>query len=240
MNRSPILPLVTASLAIGLAFPICSDAQQRKPMADIDTDAMTGETQFSAPCGSDHMNLIWAIPIEFWKASFALDATMTEQQRSEVIGSLEKFAIFGVVQADIAETGAFDFYREEELIAALKMAFTDSDGNTHIISRAESIPDQTQHLLDAIKPVLTAAMGPLGQNFHFIVIKDENGVRGGRAWDPYAFGELTINLKTRDGAPLSAKLAGPIDALFVPRKCPNGKNAHVTWKFCPWTGVELE
>ena len=231
-----------ASFAMLLAFPVSSDAQQRKAMADIDTDAMTGETQFSAPCSSGHMNLIWAIPVEFWKASFASDDSMSEQQRTEIIASLEDFVIVGVVQADIGDSGAFDFYSEEEVTAALKIAFTDTDGRTRSIAEAEDIPEATQQLLNAIKPILTAAMGQMGQNFHFVVIKDEaTGSDGSkrRAWDPYAFGELTLSLKSREGAALSAKLPGPIDALFVPRKCPNGKNAHVTWKFCPWTGVEL-
>lgn len=241
MKRFLIPALVATSLAMALAFPVRSDAQQRKPMADIDTDAITGEMQFSAPCGADHMNLIWAIPVEFWQAVFAQDPSMTEQQRTEILAALQEFVIFGVVQADIAETGAFDFYSEAEIVAALNMVFIDADGKSRVIEKSASVPDDAQRLLSSMTPVLTAAMGQLGQNLHFIVVKDEASVSAdGRAWDPYAFGELTMNLKNRDGAVLSAKLAGPIDALFVPRKCPNGKNAHVTWKFCPWTGVELE
>ncbi len=243
MNRSLIFPLVTASLAMVLAFPVRSDAQQRKAMADVDIDALTRETQFSAPCGADHMNLIWAIPVEFWKVVFEQDPSMTDSQRVELIAALQKFVVFGVVQANIAETGAFDFYSRAEIAGALNMAVTDADGKSRVIVKSESVPADAQQLLDAIKPILTAAMGPLGQNLHFIVVKDEGGVSesdAGRAWDPYAFGELTMNLKTRNGAALSAKLAGPVDALFVPRKCPNGNSAHVTWKFCPWTGVELK
>jgi len=245
MNLAPILPLVTVGLSVLLAFPLRSDAQQRKAAVDVDIDAMTGETQFSAPCGVDHMNLIWAIPVEFWKVVFAQDPSMAESQRAEIIGALQEFVIFGVVQADITEAGAFDFYSEAEVSAAMTMAFTDGDGNARAIEKSESVPDDAQLLLSSMKPVLTAAMGPLGQNFHFIVVKDKDGIsdsnsEAGRAWNPYAFGELTVNLKNRAGAALSAKLEGPVDALFVPRKCPNGKNAHITWKFCPWTGAELD
>jgi hypothetical protein len=34
-------------------------------------------------------------------------------------------------------------------------------------------------------------------------------------------------------------LETPLNSLFVPRTCPNGKPAHVSWKFCPWGGERL-
>ena len=208
-------------------------------MVDVDTDALTGQTQFSAPCGADHMNLIWVIPIEFWKAAFEQDPSMTAQQRAQIIGALEEFVIFGIVQADISDVGAFDFYSNAEVSGGLKMSYTDTEGNSRAIKLADEVPSDAQQLLGAMKPILTAAMGNMGQNFHFMVVEDNDGT-GKRAWDPYAFGDTTVELKTRGGAELKAKLEGPVDALFVPRKCPNGKDAHVSWKFCPWTGEKLD
>jgi hypothetical protein len=200
---------------------------------------MTTQTQFSAPCGAEHMNLIWVIPVEFWKAAFEQDPSMDAAQRAEIVGALEEFVIFGIVQADISSFGSFNFYPESEVAGGLKLSYTDAEGKARAIKLADQIPPDAEQLLGAMKPILSAAMGNMGENFHFMVVKDEDGT-GGRAWDPYAAGTLTVNLKARTGDELAAELDGPIDALFVPRKCPNGKDAHVTWKFCPWTGEKLD
>ena len=239
MKCRALLSLLVFTCFCVVALAPNAFAQERKDAVDIDTDAMTSQTQFSAPCGADHMNLIWVIPIEFWKAAFAQDPSMTPQQRAEIIGALEEFVIFGVVQADISNLGAFNFYSESEVRGAVKLSFTDANGNARAIKLADTIPPDAQALLGAMKPILTAAMGNMGQNFHFLVVKDEDG-QGGRAWDPFAFGKLSVGLQSRDGKALNAELDSPVDALYVPRKCPNGKDAHVTWKFCPWTGQELK
>ena len=214
-------------------------AQQRRASADVDIDGLTADTQISAPSGGDHMNMIWAIPIEFWKAAFAADASMTPTQRAEIIGALEEYVVIGIVQADIGDAGDFDFYTEGEVRKELNMSFTDADGNNRPIIPTDQVGTDAQQLLATLKPMLSAAMGNMGENLHFIVVDDDAG-EAGRTWDPYAVGVLHVDLKTRAGEALNGKMAGPINALFVPRKCPNGKDAHVTWKFCPWTGEALK
>lgn len=241
MKRFPLAPLLSAACGIALLFASAQGAaaQERKAMADIDTDGLTGDTQFSAPCGPDHMNLIWAIPIEFWKAAFAADPSMTPAQQAEIVGALEEYLIIGVVQADIGDAGEFDFYSEDEVRASMAMSFVGENGKRREIAPTNEVGPEAQQLLAALKPMLGAAMGNMGQNLHFIVVNDEAG-EGARTWDPYEAGEFVVNLKTRTGAALEGVMDGPINALFVPRKCPNGKDAHVTWKFCPWTGEALE
>jgi hypothetical protein len=239
MKRSRFALLLSAVCGISLLLNSIAGAQERKPMAAIDTDGLTGDTQISAPCGSDHMNLIWAIPVEFWKAAFASDPSMTPAQSAEIIGALEEYVIIGIVQADIGDAGQFDFYSEDEVRGALNMSFTDADGKAREIVPTNQVGLEAQQLLAALKPMLSAAMGNMGQNLHFIVINDDAG-ESGRTWDPYAPGVLAVDLKTRAGKALEGRMEGPINALFVPRKCSNGKDAHVTWKFCPWTGEELK
>lgn len=239
MKRFSLALLWFAVCGLSLILNPNAIAQERKAMADIDSDALTGDTQISAPCGADHMNLIWVIPIEFWKAAFAADASMTPAQKAEIIGALEEYVIFGIVQADIGDLGEFDFYTEGEVRKELKMSFADAEGKSRPIAPTDQVGQEAQQLLAALKPMLSAAMGNMGQNLHFVVVNDDAG-EAGRTWDPYAGGVLNVDLKTRDGKALNGKMDGPINALFVPRKCPNGKDAHVTWKFCPWTGEVLK
>lgn len=239
MKRFCLVPLWFAVCGLFLVLNPNAEAQERKAMVDINSDALTGDTQISAPCGSDHMNLIWAIPIEFWKAAFAGDPSMTPAQKAEFIGALEEYVIIGIVQADIDDAADFDFYSEGEVRKSLKMSFTDADGKSRSIVPTDEVGREAQQLLAALKPMLSAAMGNMGQNLHFIVVNDDAG-EAGRTWDPYASGVLNVDLQTRGGKALEGRMDGPINALFVPRKCPNGKDAHVTWKFCPWTGKELK
>ena len=208
-------------------------------MADVDPDTLSSDTRISAPCDGDHMNLIWAIPVEFWKAAFVKDPSMTPAQKAEIIRAIEEYIIIGIVQADIRVTGDFEFYSEVEIRNQLKMSFTDAMGKTRPISPTDQVGPDAQQLLAELKPMLSAAMGKMGQNLYFIVVNDDAG-EAGRTWDPYAPGVLNVDLKTRADKALEGRMEGPINALFVPRKCPNGKDAHVTWKFCPWTGEALK
>lgn len=81
-------------------------------------------------------------------------------------------------------------------------------------------------------------MGNLGSNMHFFVLADRNA-NDERIIDPYEVNALRIGLKKSDGERLNVVLETPLNSLFVPRTCPNGKPAHVSWKFCPWGGERL-
>ena len=82
-------------------------------------------------------------------------------------------------------------------------------------------------------------MGNLGSNMHFFVLNDELE-SSPRLIDPYLKGHISIQLERRDEVQLDARIEMPLNSLFIPRKCPNGMDAHVSWKFCPWTGKPLE
>lgn len=94
-------------------------------------------------------------------------------------------------------------------------------------------------MLEMIKPVLGSAAGNLGLNMHFFVL-DDNNTEKRRKMDPYQFGELNFQIGERNGELMKATLSLPLNSLYLPRKCPNGKDAHVTWEYCPWTGEKLE
>ena len=83
------------------------------------------------------------------------------------------------------------------------------------------------------------AMGNLGENMHFFVLPDVDSA-GARLVSPHEFGTVEVKLGGRDSSsPVQLSVELPLDALFVPRVCPNGKPAHVTWTHCPWGGSKL-
>ena len=232
--------IITGAAVIFWGFCVWSGfAQKPKAFKDVDSDALTTETQLSAPCGSDEMNLVWVIPIEFWQVVFAQDPSITDAEADEVLNVLKGLVLVGVIQANISDLGAFDFYSEDEVKTGFRLIGVDQAGKRSPISEVAKIPDDAKILLETMRPILTAAMGNMGRNLHFIVMEDSNA-GGGRAIDPYSSGKLEVHLVNRDGNPLKAEMEMPINSLFIPRKCPNGKDAHVTWKFCPWTGQKLD
>jgi len=213
-------------------------ALQKKPVESIDSDELTDETQIFAPCEDDQFNLVWWIPIEFWDNVFSSDKTISASERELMLKTLSPYSIIGICQADISDFGTFDFYEKSEVEKNLDIKYVSKDNKSIEIKPAEKIDPDVNLMLNMMKPVLTAAMGNMGENFHFYVIS-EKSERNERQINPYEAGFLQFTLGCRDRTFLKATLEFPLNSLYVPRKCPNGKYAHVSWKYCPWTGEKL-
>jgi hypothetical protein len=93
-------------------------------------------------------------------------------------------------------------------------------------------------MIKMMSPMLEASLGKMGKNLQFFVLDDEVG--GKRLISPYDNSALRVSLTSKSGAAISPLvLEMPVDALFVPRTCPNGKPAHISWVVCPWDGTKL-
>jgi hypothetical protein len=58
---------------------------------------------------------------------------------------------------------------------------------------------------------------------------------------PYEAGTLRFTMgASGDLTAIEGGIETPMNALFVPRLCPNGRPAHVSWKVCPWDGTALK
>jgi hypothetical protein len=212
---------------------------QKKNIKDINTEKFTDDTQLYAPCGDNHLNILWWMPFEYWNATFEKDGSMSKSEKEEALNVFKPYSLLAVCQSDISDFGAFKFYTKDEIKEHLKITLITSDNKSKEIIPLEQISPDMKLFLNIFKPILSAAMGNMGDNLHFFVLsdKDENGKR---VIDPYDQGSIKFNIKKRSGESLEAKLELPIDSLYVPRLCPNGKPAHVSWNYCPWTGKKLE
>ncbi len=213
---------------------------ERKALSDVDTDAFTTDCQVTPSAGDDHLALVWWIPIEFWEAVFAADPSMSLADKQTMLDALSGVTLLAVVQADISNFGAFSYYSKKEVAQNMTITYLDtSSQREETLVPLTKVNEELEILLGVFQPILGAAMGNLGTNFHFYVLNDKQG-NSGRVIDPYEAGELTVELETTDGNRIEGTIELPINALFIPRKCPNGKDAHVTWEYCPWTGEKLE
>ena len=162
---------------------------------------------------------------------------MSQADRDEVIDVLRNYSLLAVVQADIQALGNFRFYDLDTVAESLEITL-ESAGRRARLEPLEQVSSDLQPLLGALKPILASAMGNLGSNMHFFVLSDRNA-EDERVIDPYEANVLRIGIEKSDGERLNVVLETPINSLFVPRTCPNGKPAHVSWKFCPWGGERL-
>lgn len=211
-------------------------AIERKPLTEVDLNALTNETQVM---GGDtrSLDLVWWIPLEFWEATFRQSGDLPPEQVDELLGVLQHSSVLAVVQADVSTFGAFRFYDKEKVMSGLRIEAFDASGKSEIISHTEPSDPEVRLLLDQMRPVLAQAMGNLGENFYFFPLPATND-DGERTPSPLESGRLRVTLQ-RDGGPSVVEIELPIDALFVPRVCPNGKPAHVSWVYCPWSGKKL-
>jgi len=228
----------------GLFLPSLG-AIERKPIEDVDLDALISETQKS-PAGQsdDHTTLVWWITPEFWQRHVAGDPTIAADpaaaaEMAQTLKLIKNYSVLGIVQADMTAAGTFLFYDEVTVLKGLQIMKVTPAGVKTPLQPSKQDVAALDELLDLMRPVLAGALGSLGQNLHFVVLDDLAADGVTRILDPYAPGTLEVTLGTTAAKTLVTDFPLPLDALFVPRKCPNGENAHISWKFCPWTGVKL-
>lgn len=216
-----------------------TNAVERKNLKDVNTDTFSTDTQASpVDSGSDHMVLTWWIPNEFWEAILSKDETIADADKNAMLDALAGVSLLGVVQGDITRLAAFNYYSKEEIEKNIIISFIDEKNKKHKIIPMNLIKPDLEVVLGIFKPILSAAMGNLGSNFHFYVLNDFTG-NSSRLIDPYKKGRINIQLLKRNNESLWSNIELPVNSLFIPRICPNGKEAHISWEYCPWSGKQL-
>lgn len=241
----PVAWLVAVA-AMAIAMPAAQAAEpERKRLEDVRLEAIAQGTQ-AVPEGGpqSHMAITWWIPYEYWAVAFLADKSMSPVVREQALSTLRGFALIAVVQADIDERGMFGFYDQAQVATAMRVTLASGAGTRELVPKAE-VGQDLERLLGFLKPLLASAMGNLGANMHFFVFDDVDTEPGAeragtvRLLDPYAVSTLKVALRTKAGVDLLGTVETPVDALFVPRRCGNGKPAHVSWNYCPWDGKPL-
>ncbi|HHP7229277.1 MAG TPA: hypothetical protein ACFCUY_00285 [Xenococcaceae cyanobacterium] len=214
-----------------------ASAQEIKKLNEVEIDSLISETQVSN--SDEGITLVWWIPQEFWGVALNQDPSLPAANRDEMLKTLEPYFMLAVIQGELSSFGGATFYDEATVQQNLTVSYEDETGNTQSFTAIEQIPPDIELLQSTIRPMLSQMMGNMGQNFHFYTFENTNPA-GEAQVSPYENGTLQVQLAG------VGKVAGsefeielPLDALFVPRLCPNGKEAHVSWQFCPWDGTRL-
>lgn len=225
--------LILAFLLLALA--VSAHAVERKDLKAVNIDQLTSETQIVY--SEDGVHLVWWMPPEFWEASLLKENSMTREQVEQVMNVLRPYSMLAVVQADVSPFGVFTFYDKQQVAKNLEVRRKLGKINSKI-DVVKKVPDDLKLLQNQLKPILAAALGNMGQNFHFFVFEEKKN--GKRIASPYEKGILSILLVDKQGKKIKPfDFETPLNAMFVPRICPNGREAHVSWKVCPWDGTRL-
>lgn len=229
--------IIFTTLILSSTFTI---AVQKKLIKEINLDAFSSATmpRFQN-VGNGHMAIVWWIPNEFWESVVAQNTTTSVADRKSMVNTFSGTSLLAVVQADISSLGAFTFYSKEEIQKTMQLSFVDKTGKKKRLRTMQTISADLELLLNVFKPILSNAMGNMGDNMHFFVLNDQINSKD-RLLNPYKKGAIYISLKKKNGDLITTKIEFPLDILFVPRKCPNGKDAHISWNYCPWTGTALK
>ena len=233
MNKLLVSALILFSITSSIAA-------ERRSIRNVDVDAITKDTQVSPKgAGDEHVSFVWWVPYEFWQSILARDTSTSERDKKATLDALAGNSLIAVVQSDISAVGAFRFYSKEEVEKNMKVSFSDAGRNKKTLRPVQVVDPDLEVVLGVFKPLLSAAMGNLGANMHFYVFNDQ-GEAGERLLDPYRKGIIRVELLKKSEELMTADIELPLNSLFVPRKCPNGKEAHVSWNYCPWSGTRLD
>lgn len=227
-------------LAVALLSVVAflSQAADRKAYQDISINALTADTQ-SQPenAGDNHLALVWWVPYEYWASVFSRDPNLNDRMRESMLGILKQYTVVAVVQADISPLGAFNFYDKATVESNMVVSYQEDGKEAKVLLPETDVDADMVLLMSQVGPVLQAAMGNMGSNFHFYIYSDQKD--GKRVVDPYSLGNLNVTVGKKDGVTMEVAFEAPLDSLFIPRICPNGKKAHISWQFCPWSGEKI-
>lgn len=230
------LRLLAALLPALLATPL--HAVQKLPLEQVLSEQLTQDARLTSH-SDNSMTLVWWMPPEFWAASFSKEKDIDAATREEMLKSIRPYSVLVVIRADVSPLGSFHFHDYTTVTRSINASVINAQGKGVPLTLVDKPTAEFQGLLNVMKPMMGAAMGNMGANMHFLVFSDMAG-DGSRLASPYLPGRIHVDFtgKTRKSAE-SYDIETPLNALFVPRLCPNGKPAHVSWTVCPWDGSKL-
>ncbi len=212
-------------------------AVERKAINQINPDELVAETQQDVAQSREQIAFVWYLPLEYWQATLNRNLDLTPEEKERILRTVTGLTVIAVVRGECPQSGPVRYYSRRELQKTVRFFRVDANGERYPLQPYLSVTAPVRMLIGSITPVLGGTIGSLGENLHFFVFNDQTGNRE-RLLDPAQPGGLIVELAGKENK-LQAEFEFPLNSLYVPRKCPNGKPAHISWRYCPWTGKKL-
>jgi len=235
MNRGMIFKATRmASVAALMLVALFLSAAQQTPRATDNTVKLTDlirDTQKDTP-NPNEMTLVWWVPNEYWEVSFRDAPDMTPEFAKKFVAAVDSYTIIAAIDGRIGTLGSIKYKSEAEIRSSISVV--DGGGQTYYPIAASAIDGDAKNLVDAMKPILANAMGPMGQNMNFYLFSGKDK-QGGRLFDPRKEGGFTVKMGERE-----FKWRLPLGSLLPAKTCPKcGETLSGAYKFCPWDGSAL-
>ena len=230
------------AVALGLIFSQQALGTEIKEAKNVDINSLMDEISVSSSQAKiDEIAMAVWIPQEFWEVTLSKDDTNTipSATKIELLSILKSYFLVGVVQGEVNNSEGFKFYSLDEIEQNLTFYYEDEAKNRIALPPANTVSPEVESLLTIMKPLFEQLLGNAGKNLHFIVFADRTD-RGDRIVSPYETGAIEIQLTdSNKTVEHELEIVLPLNSLHVPRICPNDKEAHISWKYCPWDGTKL-
>jgi hypothetical protein len=217
--------------AAPLSAPVPPAAPAPTPAPKVDVQELIRETQ-KMEQKAHQITLVWWTPKEFWEVSMAQNPGVTAAQAQEFVKVFQPYIVLAVFDGKVSPFGGITYRPEPEIRADLRVL--DKAGTSYAALTEDQIQPDTKNLLAMMKPVLTNALGPLGQNMNFYVFpgKDAKDQPIAEAKTP---GALAVKVGDRE-----FKWRLPLSSLLPPKACAKcQEKCSGAWSFCPWCGTAL-
>ncbi len=187
------------------------------------------ETQQSSTA-SQQLTLVWWIPEEFWDLSLAGNPNVPAGTAEEIHQVFHDYQIFALVRASTGLQGLTGVATRADLLGNARLELGDK---AIAPVAADKVPSGVQAMLGAMRPMLAALLGQLGQSIELVVYPDV--ADGHRLLDPVQSGAFQFTLYDQTfhwRLPLASLLPKKID--------PQSKEEFPgNYNFNPYTGGKL-
>jgi hypothetical protein len=216
---------LAALILLGLLFPCLTQA------GGGDTTALIRETQKMVQTEHD-LTMVWWIPGEFWRESFASNPNMTPETTENFMKTLQPYMLLAVVKGKFGAFGGVTYQTENEIRSHLLLL--DAQGNQYAPIDGTDISPDLQNFLSIMKPIMGNMLGAMGKNFDFYVFPAA-GKDGRKIANPKVEGAFTVQL-----AGDNFKWRLPLGALLPKKTCPKcNEQFEGNFNYCPYDGTPL-
>ena len=234
LKRIKIVDMMWVSLLVMvlLLFGWMASSLAREGLGfQVNLNELVSETQKGSQ-KPDEITLIWWIPEEFWRESFAQDNSITSDGAEEFIKILRPYTLVALVDGKMGTFGGITYRSEADVRKILQIK--DRYGTYYSPLGKDKIDSDTSNFLAMMKPMIANILGPMGQNMNFFVFPARDN-KGQKIVEAKKKGTFSIKLGENE-----YRWRLPLSSLLPPKICPRCKEiGSGAWNFCPWCGTEL-
>lgn len=222
MKKPPLFFLLFFFSLIGIS--------QNKPFEKVSIDTFVSETQFGSD-DSEHIEIIWWVPTEYWNVIFAQDPTTSQAEKDGIIELLKDYVIVIAIKGKIGLFGGITYEDSESIKSMTTVTFK---GEELPMTKEKNISPDMNNFISLIQPMMKNMIGPMGENMQVLLFEN-----------PPNKSLLPVNPYSND--PLKFKLGNfekevslPLGCLLEEKICPEDKEElNGKWNFCPIHGTKL-